>query len=189
MCCFSAKHEALRRKRKDWLARNQNYVLRVERQVNLRTVVSACCSRNKRTSSSSHWKLSYSRHDIAEKMLKWRIITITHSNSLVKFTINKTEILLKVTLNTITQLHNINILNSAYASLLSNRKWDSCAHFLIAGYDQKTSVNSATTHSCLSNIMCSLQTAINPFKFISILNSWELITLYWITYYTCYFII
>jgi hypothetical protein len=24
MCCFSAKHAALRRKSKDWLARNQN---------------------------------------------------------------------------------------------------------------------------------------------------------------------
>ena len=26
MCCFSAKHTALRRKSKDWLARNQNNV-------------------------------------------------------------------------------------------------------------------------------------------------------------------
>jgi hypothetical protein len=26
ICCFSAKHAALRRKRKDWLARNQNNV-------------------------------------------------------------------------------------------------------------------------------------------------------------------
>jgi hypothetical protein len=26
MCCFSAKHAALRRKRKDWFARNQNNV-------------------------------------------------------------------------------------------------------------------------------------------------------------------
>jgi hypothetical protein len=26
ICCFSAKHVALRRKRKDWLARNQNNV-------------------------------------------------------------------------------------------------------------------------------------------------------------------
>ena len=26
ICCFSAKHIALRRKRKDWLARNQNNV-------------------------------------------------------------------------------------------------------------------------------------------------------------------
>ena len=26
MCCFSAKHAALRRKNKDWLARNQNNV-------------------------------------------------------------------------------------------------------------------------------------------------------------------
>jgi len=26
MCCFSAKHAALRRKRNDWLIRNQNNV-------------------------------------------------------------------------------------------------------------------------------------------------------------------
>ena len=26
ICCFSAKHAALRRKNKDWLARNLNYV-------------------------------------------------------------------------------------------------------------------------------------------------------------------
>jgi len=26
ICCFSAKHEALRRKSKDWLARNQDNV-------------------------------------------------------------------------------------------------------------------------------------------------------------------
>jgi len=26
MCCFSAKHAALRRKNKDWLSRNQNNV-------------------------------------------------------------------------------------------------------------------------------------------------------------------
>jgi hypothetical protein len=26
ICCFSAKHAALRRKRKDWFARNQNNV-------------------------------------------------------------------------------------------------------------------------------------------------------------------
>jgi len=149
--CFSAKHAVLRRKRKYWLARNQNNVFRVGRQVNLRTAVSACSSRSKRTSSSSHWKLTCSRHDIAEIMLNWRIITITHSNCLVRFTIDKTEILLKVTLNTVTQLHNINILNSAYVSLLSNQKWDPCAYLLIAGYDQKTSVNSAVqqlTHAC-----------------------------------------
>ena len=27
ICCFSAKHAALRRKSKDWLARNQNNVI------------------------------------------------------------------------------------------------------------------------------------------------------------------
>jgi len=35
--CFSSKHAALRRKSKDWLARNQN---RVGQHVNLRTIFS-----------------------------------------------------------------------------------------------------------------------------------------------------
>ena len=39
ICCFSAKHAALRRKSKDWLARNQNNVSRVERHVYPWTVV------------------------------------------------------------------------------------------------------------------------------------------------------
>jgi hypothetical protein len=39
ICCFSAKHAALRRKTKDWLAWNQNNVSRVERHVYPRTVV------------------------------------------------------------------------------------------------------------------------------------------------------
>jgi hypothetical protein len=40
ICCFSAKHAALRRKSKDWLARNQDNVSRVGRHVYPRTVVS-----------------------------------------------------------------------------------------------------------------------------------------------------
>ena len=41
MCCFSAKHAAFRRKGKtDWLARNQDKCVRVERHVYPRTVVS-----------------------------------------------------------------------------------------------------------------------------------------------------
>jgi hypothetical protein len=39
---------------------------------------SACWSRTKRTSSSSHWKLTCSCHDIAEKLLNWRQTTINH---------------------------------------------------------------------------------------------------------------
>jgi hypothetical protein len=62
ICCFSAKHTALRRKSKDWFARNQNNVSRVKLHVYPRTVVSvsyivACWSSSKRSSSSSHWKL------------------------------------------------------------------------------------------------------------------------------------
>ena len=40
ICCFFAKHAALRRKSKDWLSRNQNNVSRVERHVYPQTVVS-----------------------------------------------------------------------------------------------------------------------------------------------------
>ena len=40
---------------------------------------SACWSRTKRTSSSSHWILTWSHHDIAENFLNWRLTTITHS--------------------------------------------------------------------------------------------------------------
>jgi len=40
ICCFSAKHAALRSKSKDWLAWNQNNVSRVGRYVYPWTVVS-----------------------------------------------------------------------------------------------------------------------------------------------------
>ena len=41
ICCFSAKHTALRSESKDWLGQNQNNVSRVEQHVYLCTVVSA----------------------------------------------------------------------------------------------------------------------------------------------------
>ena len=40
---------------------------------------SACWSGTKQTSSSSHWKLTCSHHDLAEKLLNWRWTTITLS--------------------------------------------------------------------------------------------------------------
>ena len=40
ICCFSAKHAVLRRKRKDWLTRNQDYVSEWGQHVYPRTVVS-----------------------------------------------------------------------------------------------------------------------------------------------------
>jgi len=40
---------------------------------------STCWSRTKRTSSSSPWKLTCYRHDIAENLLNWRKTTITQS--------------------------------------------------------------------------------------------------------------
>jgi hypothetical protein len=80
MCCFSAKHSALRRKSKDCLSRNQNNVSEwsdmstrglLFGELALLKPNSVYCSRTKRSSSSSHWKLSCSRHDIAEKLLSW----------------------------------------------------------------------------------------------------------------------
>jgi hypothetical protein len=64
MCCLLAKHAALRRKCKDWLARNQNNVSE-RSDMSTRVLlfqwattikkISACWSRTKRTSSLSHW--------------------------------------------------------------------------------------------------------------------------------------
>jgi hypothetical protein len=80
ICCF-AKHAALRNKSKDWSARNQNNVSEWSDMSTRRLLFqwsstiksnSACWSRTKRTSSSSLWKLTCSRHDIAEKLLNWR---------------------------------------------------------------------------------------------------------------------
>jgi hypothetical protein len=64
MCCLLAKHAALRRKCKNWLARNQNNVSE-RSDMSTRVLLfqwattikknSACWSRTKRTSSISHW--------------------------------------------------------------------------------------------------------------------------------------
>jgi hypothetical protein len=80
--CCSAKHAAIRRKSKDWSARNQNNVsewsdtstrgMLFQWASTIKIQLTACWSRTKRTSSSSHWKLTCSRHDIAEKLLIWR---------------------------------------------------------------------------------------------------------------------
>jgi hypothetical protein len=81
MCCFSDKHAALRRKSKDWLARNQNNVSEWSDMSNRGLLFqwvaitksnSACWSRTKPTSSSSLWTLTCSVHDIAEILLNWR---------------------------------------------------------------------------------------------------------------------
>jgi hypothetical protein len=75
ICCFSAKHAALRRKSKDWLVRNQNNVsewsdlstrgllFQWASTIKIQLTVST-----KRTSSSPHWKVNSSNHDIAEKL-------------------------------------------------------------------------------------------------------------------------
>ena len=81
ICCFSAKHAGLRRKSKDWLALNQDNVsmwgdmsirgLLFQWASTIKKINEACWSSTKQTSSSSHWKLTCSRHDIAEKLLRW----------------------------------------------------------------------------------------------------------------------
>ena len=88
ICCFSAKHTALRRKSKDWLVRNQNNVSEWSHMSTRRLLFQwtstikfqlSCWSSTKHTSSSSHWKLTCSRHDTAEELLNWRHTKITHS--------------------------------------------------------------------------------------------------------------
>ena len=80
ICFFSAKHWALRRKRTDWLARNQDYVSKWSDMSTRKLffqwastikIQLVCWSSTKRTSSSSHWKLTCSYHGIAEKLLNW----------------------------------------------------------------------------------------------------------------------
>jgi hypothetical protein len=88
VCGFSAKHAALKWKSKDWLARNQDNVSEWG-VMSIRGMLfqwastiksnSVCWSRTKRSSSSSNWKLTCSRHNIAEKVLNWRYVTITRS--------------------------------------------------------------------------------------------------------------
>jgi hypothetical protein len=75
MCCFSAKHAALRRKSKDWLARNQDSISELG-DMSIRrllfhwtsTIKKVCSSSTKRTSSSFHWNLTCSRLYMAEQI-------------------------------------------------------------------------------------------------------------------------
>ena len=98
MRCFSANHAALRRKSKDWSARNQNNVSEWSDMYTHRLLFhgatlcksnSACWSSTEWTSSSSHWKLTFSRHNIAEKLLRWRLQSLTqllpHSQHIFRF--------------------------------------------------------------------------------------------------------
>ena len=88
---FSAKHAVLKRKSKHWLAQNQDSVsewgdmsipgLLFQWASSIKSN-SACWSSTKRTSSSSsHWKLTCSRHDIAEKIVNIGVKqhSLTHS--------------------------------------------------------------------------------------------------------------
>ena len=89
--CFSARHAAYRRKGKNWLARNQDNVSEWS-DISIRGLLLqwastkksnyACWYSTNWTSSSYHWTLICSRHDIAEKLLSWHYTTITHSLTL-----------------------------------------------------------------------------------------------------------
>ena len=78
ICCFSAKHAALRRT-SCWLGirimcPNGTTCLSVDccfSELSLYKSISACWSSINRTSSLSHWKLTCPRHDIGEKLLSW----------------------------------------------------------------------------------------------------------------------
>ena len=81
ICCFSAKHAALRSRSNDWLTRNQDDVfewkhISIFRLLFLwanttRIQLLVCWSSTKRTLSSSHWSIICSYHNIvvAEKLL------------------------------------------------------------------------------------------------------------------------
>jgi len=85
ICCFSAKHAALSvRAKTGWLW------IRIMCPRGAANLPADCCfselaqykynwSSTKPTSSSSHQNCSCSRHDMAEKLLAWHQITITHS--------------------------------------------------------------------------------------------------------------
>ena len=78
MCCFSAKQAALRSKSKDWLARNQNNVFRVERYVYPGIVFPVSWHHKNPTqyvglqqSGHHHHFIANLAYDIAEELLSW----------------------------------------------------------------------------------------------------------------------
>ena len=78
MCCFSAKHAALRRKSKDWLAQNQNNSTCISADFSFSELAlyksnSACWSITKWTSSSLTHSLYY-----------YNVITVNYKNKLLK---------------------------------------------------------------------------------------------------------
>jgi hypothetical protein len=86
MCCLSAKYvyAAIRRKNKDWLARNVSelgdmFICRLLFQWASTIKIQVCWSITKLISSSLHCYLICSRHDLADKLLSCRSTTITHS--------------------------------------------------------------------------------------------------------------
>jgi len=82
ICCFSDKHAALRRKSKDWLARNQNNVsgwsdmsiggLLIMWANAIKIQLNVLVMYKVDLIIISHCKLTCSRQYIAEKLLSWR---------------------------------------------------------------------------------------------------------------------
>ena len=89
ICCFSAKHAALKKKSKDWLAQNRDNVsglgnmsthgLLFQWASTIKIQLSILIANTKQTSSSSHWKLTCSGHDI-----KIAELALNNNHSLLK---------------------------------------------------------------------------------------------------------
>ena len=83
ICCYYARHTALRRKSKDWVGIRIMCLSRVTylcvddcvSELALQKCIEACWSITKQTSSSSssHKSVTCSHLDIAEKLLIWRL--------------------------------------------------------------------------------------------------------------------
>jgi hypothetical protein len=94
ICCFSAKHAALRNKNKDWLARNQNnvsewsnistYGLLFQWASTIKIQVSELVL-NEVDIAIIILIVTCSRHDIDEKLLIWRETTLTHSAMVISY--------------------------------------------------------------------------------------------------------
>ena len=86
ICCFSAKHTASRRKSKDWLARNQNNVTRVEWHVYLRIVVSVSWHNKNPTKDVGLEQSGPHHHHLIENNLfspwySWKIAELALNNN------------------------------------------------------------------------------------------------------------
>jgi len=92
ICCFSAKHAALGKKRKDWLALNKDNVSEWGNMSIHGLLFQRASTIKIKLSMLVYYKVDLiiislknncSRDDIAEKLLSWRYTTITLTHSLM----------------------------------------------------------------------------------------------------------